>query len=256
MAEPGSPLLVVKGLERHFQVAATPSSPARTLEVLRGVNLTIAAGEMASIVGQSGTGKSTLLHILGTLDKPTGGNVVYRGTDVFSMSEGALASFRNHNIGFVFQFHHLLAEFSALQNVMLPGLIAGLSPKEAAKRAEPLLEQVGLSHRLTHRPGELSGGEQQRVAFARALVMQPDIVFADEPTGNLDTATSEEIHALLVRLNEETNTAFVVVTHNVRLAWLMKRHLLLEGGVIRELRDDEAPEGFLPKREESRGGMA
>ncbi len=255
MADPDI-LLEVLGLSRHFKVQATPSSPSRTLEVLRGVDLTITAGEMASIVGQSGTGKSTLLHILGTLDRPTAGSVVYRGTDVFSMSEGALARFRNHNIGFVFQFHHLLAEFSALQNVMLPGLIAGMSPQQASKRAEPLLEQVGLADRLSHRPGELSGGEQQRVAFARALVMQPDIVFADEPTGNLDTATSEEIHALLVRLNRETNTAFVVVTHNVRLAWLMNRHLLLEGGVIRELRDDEAPEGFLPKRKDTHGGAA
>ena len=246
MAEP---LLEVRGLERHFNVAPTPASPARTLKVLRGVDLTIEAGEMVSIVGQSGTGKSTLLQIMGTLDQPTSGQVLYRQRDVFSTTERELARFRNENIGFVFQFHHLMAEFSAVQNVMLPCLIGGLGPKEAMRRATPLLEQVGLGDRLSHRPGELSGGEQQRVAFARALVMRPDIVFADEPTGNLDTATSEEIHALLVRLNAETNTAFVVVTHNVRLAWLMKRHLLLEDGAIRELRDDEAPEGFLPSRE-------
>lgn len=248
-----APLLRVEDLTRRYEMLATPSAPARNLDVLKGVDFTINSGEMISIVGQSGTGKSTLLHILGTLDKPTAGRVEYRGTDVFAMSEASLASFRNENIGFVFQFHHLMAEFTALQNVMLPCLINGLGQRVASKRAAPLLEQVGLGKRLHHRPGELSGGEQQRVAFARALVMQPDIVFADEPTGNLDTGTSEEIHELLVRLNAETNTAFVVVTHNVRLAWLMKRHLLLEGGLIRELRDDEAPEGFLPQRDDGRG---
>lgn len=252
MAEPiasDGPLLTCRGVERTFSMPATPSTPPRSLTVLEGVDLTIRRGEMVSIVGQSGTGKSTLLHILGTLDRPTAGQVYYGGKDVFGLPTAELAAFRNAHIGFVFQFHHLLAEFSALENVILPGLIAGLRRKEAVDRARPLLEDVGLAHRLTHKPGELSGGEQQRVAVARALVMQPSIVFADEPTGNLDTSTSEEIHELLVALNERTETAFVVVTHNVRLAWKMSRHLVLADRCIRELADDEAPEEFLPRKD-------
>jgi lipoprotein-releasing system ATP-binding protein len=202
---------------------------------------------MVSIVGQSGTGKSTLLHILGTLDRPSSGSVRFANKDVFSLKDGELARFRNKHVGFVFQFHHLLSEFSALENTMLPALIAGESRKDGITRAQPILERVGLGDRLSHRPGELSGGEQQRVAIARALVMRPSIVFADEPTGNLDTTTSKGIHQLLVDLNEQTQTAFVVVTHNVQLAWKMERHLLMQHGLVRDLGADEAPEEFLPK---------
>jgi lipoprotein-releasing system ATP-binding protein len=164
-----------------------------------------------------------------------------------------MAAFRNERIGFIFQFHHLLAEFTALENAMLPALIQGRKRAEAVGRAEELLREVGLAHRLQHKPGELSGGEQQRVAVARALVMDPDVVFADEPTGNLDSRTSNEIHELLVTLNAKKGTAFVVVTHNVRLAWLMKRHLLLADGNVRVLTADEAPEEFLPRRGEEFG---
>ncbi len=242
-----APLLECRDLTRTYTMAGTRGERANEVKVLLGVDLSIAAGEMVSIVGQSGVGKSTLLQICGTLDSPTSGQVLYQGQDVFAFPQAQVADFRNQRIGFVFQFHHLLAEFDALENVMLPALISGMRRKVAIERAEPLLAQVGLGDRMRHKPGELSGGEQQRVALARALVMSPAIVFADEPTGNLDTGTSDEIHRLLVSLNERTGTAFVVVTHNVRLAWMMKRHLLLERGVIRELTDDEAPEEFLPR---------
>ncbi|MGM0576263.1 MAG: ABC transporter ATP-binding protein [Myxococcota bacterium] len=249
MADPQArPLLTCRDLHKTFQMPASRAAEARSLHVLRGVDLTIGRGEMVSIVGQSGVGKSTLLQIIGTLDRPTGGEVRYDGVDVLTLPEQRLAAFRNRRIGFIFQFHHLLAEFSALENVMLPALISGHTRRDAIRRATPLLESVGLADRLEHKPGELSGGEQQRVAVARALVMGPDVVFADEPTGNLDIRTSDEIHHLLVELNARTETAFVVVTHNVRLAWLMRRHLLLEHGVVRELTDDETPEEFLPKK--------
>ena len=241
-------LLSCHAVARSFSMPATATAPARELSVLTGLDLEVRKGEMVSIVGQSGTGKSTLLHIMGTLDRPTSGSVLYGSRDVFKMSSKELARFRNGTIGFIFQFHHLLAEFSALENTMLPLLISGASRREGLAKAQPILERVGLHDRLSHRPGELSGGEQQRVAIARALVMQPSIVFADEPTGNLDTATSKEIHQLLVELNEQTRTAFVVVTHNVQLAWKMERHLLMQQGTVRELSPDEAPEEFLPKR--------
>jgi lipoprotein-releasing system ATP-binding protein len=246
-----APLLRTKGITRSFSKPSTGASPARQIEVLKGIDLEVKRGEMISIVGQSGVGKSTLLQILGTLDQPTAGTVHYGGVDVFALPSKALAAFRNRHIGFVFQFHHLMAEFTALENVMLPTMIAREPRGVARDRAAQLLESVGLAHRLEHKPGELSGGELQRVAIARALVMEPDIVFADEPTGNLDTSTSEDIHQLLVELNQRTETAFVVVTHNVRLAWRMKRHLLLQHGVVRALSDDEAPEEFLPKTKAS-----
>lgn len=240
------PLLETRGLKKAYPV---PGRDDAQIEVLRGIDLTIRRGEMISIVGQSGVGKSTLLQILGTLDHPTDGQVLYDTTDVFALPPAKLAAFRNARIGFVFQFHHLLAEFSALENCMLPLLIAGMKPKVAEAIAAEYLTFVGLAQRIRHKPGELSGGEAQRVAIARALVRKPDVVFADEPTGNLDTRTSDEIHGLLVELNARLQTAFVVVTHNVKLAWMLARHLLLADGVVRELRTDEAPEEFLPKRD-------
>jgi lipoprotein-releasing system ATP-binding protein len=249
MADATSPVLLsCRGLTKVYRMPSVERGGERELHVLRGVDLDIHRGEMVSVVGHSGVGKSTLLHILGTLDEPTAGTLAYGEEVTGSLSSRALADFRNRRIGFIFQFHHLLAEFSALDNVMLPALISGMSRTEASRRAEPLLCDVGLAERLQHKPGELSGGEQQRVAVARALVMEPEVVFADEPTGNLDGKTSSEIHALLGELNERTGTAFVVVTHNVQLAWLMGRHLLLQGGLVRELTGDETPETFLPAR--------
>jgi lipoprotein-releasing system ATP-binding protein len=248
-APAAEPLLRTVGLSKSYPVPGRKAGDPERLHVLRGINLEIARGEMVSIVGQSGVGKSTLLQVLGTLDAPTSGQVLFGDTDVFALNPPRLAAFRNARIGFVFQFHHLLAEFTALENVMLPMLIAGDKPKRAAEVAANYLELVGLGPRMRHKPGELSGGEAQRVAIARALVRGPDVVFADEPTGNLDTKTSDEIHALLVDLNSRLRTAFVVVTHNVKLAWLLRRHLLLADGLVRELRDDEAPEEFLPRRD-------
>jgi len=220
------PVLRVEGLRKSYYHLG------REVEVLRGVDLEVAQGEMVAIVGKSGVGKSTFLHVAGTLDRPTTGQVLYWGEDVFSRGEADLARFRNRNLGFVFQFHHLLPEFSALENVMIPALIARKPLAEAKAAALALLEEVGLGHRLTHRPGELSGGEQQRVAIARALVMRPRIVFADEPTGNLDERTSEGVHELIFRLNEQYGLAFVVVTHNFNLARKMKRQLLMRDGMM------------------------
>jgi len=216
----------------------------RDVEVLRGLDLIIEEGEMLSVVGRSGAGKSTLLHILGTLDLPTSGSIFYDGNDVTSYSSAKLAEFRNSTIGFVFQFHHLLPEFTALENVMMPGLIRGESKGPLRERAGALLEEVGLTHRVTHRPGELSGGEQQRVALARALVMQPRLVLADEPTGNLDSKTSDAIHELFFSLNERHGTTFLIVTHNRDLAARMPRVVNMRDGEIEEdwrRSDDGAP---------------
>ncbi|MBM4370478.1 MAG: ABC transporter ATP-binding protein [Deltaproteobacteria bacterium] len=205
----------------------------REVRVLGGVDLEIRRGAQISIVGKSGVGKSTLLHVAGTLDPPSRGRVLWGDRDLFRMSEPELARWRNRRIGFVFQFHHLLPEFTARENVMLPALIAGRPWVEAARRADALLERLGLSERATHRPGELSGGEQQRVSLGRALVMEPDILFADEPTGNLDERTSEEIHELLVRLNRDLGTALVLVTHNAALARRMETRLVLTEGLLK-----------------------
>ncbi len=202
----------------------------RRVEVLRDLDLTVAAGEKVVIVGQSGVGKSTLLHVLGALDRPTEGDVSFAGQSLISMSERDLAAFRNREIGFIFQFHHLLPDFTALENTMMPGLIGGLRWDEAADRARTVLAQVGLQHRLDHKPGELSGGEQQRVAVARAVVLSPRAVLADEPTGNLDPATADEVHALLMDLNRTRGITLVIVTHNDRLAALADRTLRLQGG--------------------------
>jgi lipoprotein-releasing system ATP-binding protein len=198
--------------------------------VLDGLDLTVAPGEVVAIIGQSGVGKSTLLHILGTLDRPTGGRVFFEGQDVFALDEKQQAAFRNRSIGFVFQFHHLLPDFDAVENVMMPALIQGVRRSEAYARARALLERVGLGDRLDHRPGQLSGGELQRVAIARALVQSPKALLADEPTGNLDPATAAEVHQLLLELNRERGTTLVLVTHNEELARLAHRSLRLYQG--------------------------
>ena len=203
-----------------------------TLNVLRGVDLHIERGEIVAIVGKSGAGKSTLLHILGTLDQADGGQVSINGTDVSRLSNKKLADFRNQNLGFVFQFHHLLPEFTALENAAMPALIGGKSESVARKRATELLDYLGLSSRLTHKPTELSGGEQQRVAVARALMNAPAVVFADEPTGNLDTASSKDLHDLLFKLREDFKQTFVIVTHNEELAQMSDRCLTMEDGVL------------------------
>lgn len=200
------------------------------VDVLRGVDLDIHEGEMVAIVGASGVGKSTLLHVLGTLERPDHGEVFYKGESVFSYDESRLASFRNQTIGFVFQFHHLLPEFNALENTMMPALIKGVNPKEACERAEAILSRVGLGDRLRHYVGELSGGEQQRVAVARSLVLKPSILLADEPTGNLDAKTGESIHDLLISLNRDDGITAAVVTHNMKLAEKLSRSVTLVDG--------------------------
>ncbi len=206
----------------------------REISVLKGLDFTIEAGERIAICGESGTGKSTLLQIIGSLDRPTSGSVTFMGTNIFSRSEKELAKWRNLSLGFVFQFHHLLPEFSALENVMTPVLINNLSMPEARKMACRLLQKVGLEERLNHKPGELSGGEQQRVALARALIMRPQAVLADEPTGNLDANTSQEIVDLLLECNREDNTTLLLVTHSQRLAAQMDRTIFIENGLIAE----------------------
>lgn len=198
--------------------------------VLDGLHLEVYRGEVLAIVGQSGVGKSTLLHILGTLDKPSAGRVWFEGQDVFALDDKRQAGFRNRSIGFVFQFHHLLPDFDAVENVMMPALIAGMRRSDAYARARRLLERVGLADRLEHRPGQLSGGELQRVAVARALVLEPKAVLADEPTGNLDPETAADVHRLLLELNREQGTTLVLVTHNDELARLAHRTLRLHHG--------------------------
>ena len=205
---------------------------ARVLPVLRDVSLTLMPGEMVTIIGASGAGKSTLLHCLGTLDLPTRGQILFGDTDITRFSPPELASFRNETIGFVFQFHHLLGEFTALENAMMPALIGRIAHKEARERAAEMLKAVGLSHRLNHRPGELSGGEQQRVALARALVLNPKLLLADEPTGNLDSKTSHEMHELFFTINRDHGTTIVVVTHNHGFAQAMPRMVTMRDGLI------------------------
>jgi lipoprotein-releasing system ATP-binding protein len=202
------------------------------VEVLKGVDITIERGEIVSIVGPSGSGKSTLLHILGTLDKPDRGEVFLNNETISDLQGNRLAGFRNKHIGFVFQFHHLLPEFSALENVCIPGWLTSRSKNEVKQRAEELLKILGLSQRLENKPNQLSGGEQQRVAVARALINKPDIVFADEPTGNLDTANAKELHQLFFDLRKELNQTFLIVTHNEELAQLSDRTLTMKDGKI------------------------
>src|SRR3954470_16264216 len=217
----------------------------RKLDVLRGIDLEIEEGEVVAIVGPSGAGKSTLLHCIGTLDLPTSGKIEVAGEDIMALgvtSPRKLASLRNRTIGFVFQFHHLLPEFNALENVCMPGLIQGKSIDEMEPAARALLDTVGLSSRLTHRPGELSGGEQQRVALARALVLSPKLLLADEPTGNLDTATSSSMHELFFEINRSRGTTIVVVTHNAAFAEQMPRVIhLRDGEVEKDVRRDRGP---------------
>jgi lipoprotein-releasing system ATP-binding protein len=202
------------------------------VEVLKGVDININHGEIISIVGPSGSGKSTLLHILGTLDKPDRGEVFLNNETISSLQGNRLASFRNKHIGFVFQFHHLLPEFSALENVCIPGWLTSRSKNEVREKAEELLKILGLSQRLENKPNQLSGGEQQRVAVARALINKPDIVFADEPTGNLDTANAKELHQLFFDLRKEFSQTFLIVTHNEELAQLSDRTLTMKDGKI------------------------
>jgi lipoprotein-releasing system ATP-binding protein len=202
----------------------------KRVEVLKGVDLTFFQGEKAAMVGASGVGKTTFLHTLGTLDRPTSGKVLYEGKDIYALNEKDLAQFRNREVGFVFQFHHLLPEFNALENTMMPCLIQGIPKKEAASRAEAILALVGLQERLAHKPGELSGGEQQRVAVARALVLEPKVLLADEPTGNLDTRTAESVFDLLLELNLIKGVTLIVVTHNLKLAEKLSRQIQLIDG--------------------------
>jgi lipoprotein-releasing system ATP-binding protein len=220
------PVVVARDVKKSFQ------HMGRTLDVLRGIDLTITEGEMVGIVGQSGAGKSTLLHCIGTLDVITSGSLKIDDSELTELSSARLAALRNRTIGFVFQFHHLLPEFSALENVVMPGLIQGRSRREMEGRARALLEEVGLKDRLLHRPGELSGGEQQRVALARALVLEPKLLLADEPTGNLDSRTSEQIHQLFYSVNEQRKTTIVIVTHNGALAAGMPRVVTLRDGRV------------------------
>ena len=223
-----APLLEARGLHKSYWLGE------KEIHVLRGASFALAPGEMASLVGPSGVGKSTFLHVVGTLDPPTAGQVLYDGQDAFAMGEESLARFRNRNIGFVFQFHYLLPEFTALENTAMPALIGRMPRPEAEQVARQMLDVVGLSHRVEHKPGELSGGEQQRVALARALVLKPRLLLADEPTGNLDEATGEGIHQLLVDLNQRLGIAAIVVTHNPRLAERMPRRLRLHEGLVVE----------------------
>jgi lipoprotein-releasing system ATP-binding protein len=215
-------MITAKGIEKSYG----------TLNVLRGVDLEIQQGEIVSIVGKSGAGKSTLLHILGTLDKADRGSVFINGKNVSIMNNKALSDFRNENIGFVFQFHHLLPEFNALENVTMPALINRQSETTARKRAAELLDYLGLSSRITHKPTELSGGEQQRVAVARALMMNPSVVFADEPSGNLDSASSKDLHNLLFKLRDDFKQTFVIVTHNEELAEMSDRRIVMADGLL------------------------
>jgi lipoprotein-releasing system ATP-binding protein len=218
-------MISVIDLHKNFE---TP----QLLHVLRGIHLEIAKGELLCIVGASGVGKSTFLHLLGGLDRPTLGKILYEGQDIARLNENQLADFRNKKIGFVFQFHHLLPEFTALENAMMPALIRGVSYKKAAERAQVILRDFGLSQRIDHKPGELSGGEQQRVAVARALCMEPQVVLADEPTGNLDTHTGDDVFALLKDLNKRKALTLVIVTHNEKLSAQADRVVRMVDGKI------------------------
>ena len=220
------PLVKVEGLKKSF------FRPEGEVPVLKGIDLAIAPSETIAVVGVSGAGKSTLLHLLGALDRPTAGRVLLEGRDLSQLPSAELARVRNHQVGFVFQFHHLLPEFNTLENTMMPGLIAGMARSEAEGRAEKILGEMGLSQRLTHRSGELSGGEQQRVAVARAMLLEPKLILADEPTGNLDAKTGRVVEDLLLDLNQNRRVTIVVVTHNEALAGRMHRRVRLFDGQV------------------------
>jgi len=224
------PLLIAENIFRTFIKNGTQ------VEVLKGVNLAVHRGDSLAVVGVSGAGKSTLLTILGALDQPTAGKVLFNGISIFDWNDTKRSRFRNEKIGFVFQSHHLLPEFTSLENTMMPALIHRVPQREARARAAVLLTGMGLGDRLTHKPGELSGGEQQRVAIARALIMEPEILLADEPTGNLDTKTGETIQDLLLELNRTRKITLVIVTHNERLAERMTRSVGIKDGLLYELR--------------------
>jgi lipoprotein-releasing system ATP-binding protein len=221
----GQTVLKARGIHKEF-----PTGKSSSLKVLKGIDLAIEQGEIVAITGASGVGKSTLLHILGALDRPTRGSVVLDSIDIFSMRDSRVAEIRNRHMGFVFQFHHLLPEFSALENVAMPALIRRSERTDAIKKAAAILREVGLGERMDHKPRELSGGEQQRVAFARSLINEPVIILADEPSGNLDEANSEALHTLMWELVREKGKSFVVVTHNKELAQRADRVIMLSDG--------------------------
>ena len=222
-------MIEITGLNRTY------NDGANKVEVLSALDLTVKKGEQLAIVGSSGSGKSTLLHLIGGLDKPTSGSVIIDGTNIHQLSAKAQGSFRNQHIGFVYQFHHLLPEFEAQDNVAMPLIIRGMKRIQAHKIASGLIEKVGMSHRKTHKPAELSGGERQRIAFARALVTEPDCVLADEPTGNLDHGTANQVYELMCELNREMGTTFITVTHDLELAGKLQRQLHLEDGNLKPL---------------------
>ena len=215
---------MIKGIQLHKKF--------NDLNVLNGIDISIAEREIVSIVGKSGAGKTTLLQILGTLEKPSTGKVLYDEKNVFDLNENELADFRNKNVGFVFQFHHLLPEFTALENVCIPAFISKISRKIAVEKAEYLLNQMGIADRLDHKPSELSGGEQQRVSVARALINDPKVILADEPSGNLDSKSAEKLHELFFKLRELNNQTFVIVTHNNKLADLADKKIIINDGNI------------------------
>jgi len=225
-------LIHAEGLTKSFRSGDKP------LEVLKGIDFTIQSGEMVAVCGASGVGKSTLLHILGTLEHPTAGRVLYEGIDVFSLNHNLLARFRNRVIGFVFQFHHLLPEFTAVENVMMPGLINGGAPHEVRQKAEMILSELGLTGRFNHRPGELSGGEQQRVAIARAIAKNPEVLLCDEPTGALDSATGVLVLEAIERVNRDLGTSTVLITHNAGIAAMADRVIQLHDGRISSVREN------------------
>lgn len=230
VSKAAAPLIRLKAISKQF------SDSGAAIEILRNLDLDIHAGETLAILGESGIGKSTFLHVLGTLEPADQGEIVYRGTDISRFDNGRLAAFRNKTLGFVFQFHYLLEEFSALENVMMPGLIGRMKRGQIREAAETILIRVGLKDRLHHRIAQLSGGEQQRVALARSLVLNPELLLADEPTGNLDKKNSQQIHELLKELNEEFGMTIVAVTHNLELADYMHRQLTLVDGRLVDLK--------------------
>lgn len=234
------PLVEVRNVSKSY-----PTGAGGSLEVLRGVSFSVETGEVVAVVGESGAGKSTLLHLLGTLDRPSSGSIFFRGEDIFRQNDEALAAFRNRAIGFVFQFHHLLPEFTALENVAMPALIQNRRMADAQGRALELLKALGLEERADHRPSALSGGEQQRVAVARSLMNQPDLVLMDEPTGNLDLTTAGSLHNEILRLSREYAQTFIIVTHNPLLAGMADRILRIEHGQIVEKEPAGVP-GSLP----------